>query len=340
MVTKNATLITKKSTAAGAVPTAASLQQAELAINTTDKKLYSKDASGNVFQIAGAGGRNVGDYLQFENYDGSSLQGIGIKDGGRIWFKRDNDAVTDFTNIWVTRDIKPSTAGLGTPGQTSSAFRIEETITKPIDSFEWALVVNLRYQPAAGAAPRAGEHCAIYPRVEKRGDGRVWCMCSEYRDFTSNPTTGSVNMEIGCGATGPDPNNQRIGIHMVIGSANDTAGTNIVSDGIAIFAHPGYAQSKRHIRLQGQGKVGIDMREMDTVYSNTGMALATNQYIKWADTIDVDIAAAPRGSFGWSNTHNTFAFGGARGEFGAPTPDRTILFDFNGVLHKIPACLA
>lgn len=52
MVTKNATLITKKSTAAGAVPTAASLQQAELAINTTDRKLYSKDAGGNVFQVA------------------------------------------------------------------------------------------------------------------------------------------------------------------------------------------------------------------------------------------------------------------------------------------------
>jgi hypothetical protein len=52
MVSKNATLLIKKSTTAGAVPSAPSLQTAELAINLVDRKLFSKDAGGTVFQAA------------------------------------------------------------------------------------------------------------------------------------------------------------------------------------------------------------------------------------------------------------------------------------------------
>jgi len=41
----------KQSSVAGRVPTAASLTQGELALNTNDKKLYSKNGSGDVFEI-------------------------------------------------------------------------------------------------------------------------------------------------------------------------------------------------------------------------------------------------------------------------------------------------
>jgi hypothetical protein len=41
------------------VPLAANLSQGELAINVTDKKIYSKDSGGNVVQVAAAPGANA-----------------------------------------------------------------------------------------------------------------------------------------------------------------------------------------------------------------------------------------------------------------------------------------
>lgn len=52
----SSTIITKNSTTASAVPLAGSLVQGELAVNVTDKKLYSKDNAGNVFLLASNSG--------------------------------------------------------------------------------------------------------------------------------------------------------------------------------------------------------------------------------------------------------------------------------------------
>ena len=45
----------KNSAVAGKVPAAGALDTAELALNLVDQKLYSKDASGNIFQIGASG---------------------------------------------------------------------------------------------------------------------------------------------------------------------------------------------------------------------------------------------------------------------------------------------
>ena len=45
------TIIIKNSSTASAVPSAGSLTQGELAINVTDKKLFTKDSEGNVVQL-------------------------------------------------------------------------------------------------------------------------------------------------------------------------------------------------------------------------------------------------------------------------------------------------
>jgi hypothetical protein len=52
----SSTIITKNSSTASAVPLAGSLVQGELAVNVTDKKLYSKDNAGNVFLLASNSG--------------------------------------------------------------------------------------------------------------------------------------------------------------------------------------------------------------------------------------------------------------------------------------------
>lgn len=50
------TIIVKRSSVAGKVPTAGDLQVGELAVNLTDKKIYSKDAGGTVVQLGGGSG--------------------------------------------------------------------------------------------------------------------------------------------------------------------------------------------------------------------------------------------------------------------------------------------
>ena len=52
-------IVIKNSTVGGKVPDAAALVNAELALNLTDRKLYSKDAAGNVFEIGGGEGAQV-----------------------------------------------------------------------------------------------------------------------------------------------------------------------------------------------------------------------------------------------------------------------------------------
>ena len=47
------TIITKNSNTASAIPSAGSLTQGELAVNVTDKKLFTKDAVGTVVEISG-----------------------------------------------------------------------------------------------------------------------------------------------------------------------------------------------------------------------------------------------------------------------------------------------
>ena len=48
------TIITKNSSTASAVPSAGALVQGELAVNVTDKKLYTKDSGGSVVELTGA----------------------------------------------------------------------------------------------------------------------------------------------------------------------------------------------------------------------------------------------------------------------------------------------
>lgn len=49
------TIVTKNSSTAAAVPSAGSLTQGELAVNVTDKKIYTKNASGTVVELGASG---------------------------------------------------------------------------------------------------------------------------------------------------------------------------------------------------------------------------------------------------------------------------------------------
>ena len=61
------TIITKNSSTAGSVPGAGSLTQGELAVNVTDRKLYTKNAGGSVVQVGGGATGAGTDAVFYEN---------------------------------------------------------------------------------------------------------------------------------------------------------------------------------------------------------------------------------------------------------------------------------
>lgn len=61
------TIQIKRSSTAAAVPTAGQLAEGELAVNLVDRKLYSKNASGTVFQLGGGATGAGQDDVFYEN---------------------------------------------------------------------------------------------------------------------------------------------------------------------------------------------------------------------------------------------------------------------------------
>jgi hypothetical protein len=61
------TIITKNSSTAGSVPGAGSLTQGELAVNVTDRKLYTKNSGGSVVQVGGGATGAGTDAVFYEN---------------------------------------------------------------------------------------------------------------------------------------------------------------------------------------------------------------------------------------------------------------------------------
>ena len=58
----------KQSSVSGNIPTSGQLDQGELALNTADQKMYSKDSNGVIFEVgAGSGGGIIG--LTNRTYD-------------------------------------------------------------------------------------------------------------------------------------------------------------------------------------------------------------------------------------------------------------------------------
>ena len=67
------TIITKNSSTAAAVPSAGSLTQGELAVNVTDKKLYTKDSGGTVVELTGLKSSDIGVSVQAYDADLTTL---------------------------------------------------------------------------------------------------------------------------------------------------------------------------------------------------------------------------------------------------------------------------
>jgi len=76
------TIITKNSSTASAVPAAGSLVQGELAVNVTDKKLYTKDSGGTVQKIVGSLGNQEASSVAITGGSIAGITDLAIADGG------------------------------------------------------------------------------------------------------------------------------------------------------------------------------------------------------------------------------------------------------------------
>ena len=105
-----ATIITKNSSTASSVPSAGSLQQGELAVNVTDKKLFTKDSSGTVVKLVGSLGNQEANAAAIT---GGTVTGV-AQTGGTInntVIGGTTAAAGTFTNVTATVGISGTLTG-------------------------------------------------------------------------------------------------------------------------------------------------------------------------------------------------------------------------------------
>jgi hypothetical protein len=114
----------KRSSVAGRVPTAAQVAEGSLAINLADRKLYSKDAAGEVFQI-GATAADPSAYFFLSATDGTTLY-----IGRLAWDDFPATGPAEDAEEWTIYRITTNSAGNVTAEQSATgAWSSKETLT-------------------------------------------------------------------------------------------------------------------------------------------------------------------------------------------------------------------
>jgi hypothetical protein len=131
----------------------------------------------------------------------------------------------------------------GTPGFVNSALFADTTVSSGATSFEWGITSRLN-----NYATGAGENCGAYFQGNKFSTGPTWGSVSEVCDRTNSNSTatsgGTVGMEVDVWCNGSDNFQQRIGVDVVVGNANEIRG---LGPGIG----KGYAYDAIRILAQG-----------------------------------------------------------------------------------------
>lgn len=345
MVSKSARMQSRRTSTAGKVFSPSELLEGELGLNMADKKMWFKNAAGNVQRIAG-GGRKVGDFLQYEDTDGSSLPTIRTDD--RIIFSK---AVTTKDDVYQFGFNRVTSFTDGTFGVTNSNVKMELQVNQTTPTFQY----NLLTTTTVGAVSNGGgEHVNAYFQAFKRGDSQLWATCLEFRDFTTNPGSGSIGMEFGYFVNGADNNKLRHALDFSFGCAIEPAnpatyvGTDIISTGMRMgpsFGQPGRMILRKGYELSGRVDLGIDLSGIVNSYSDRMMAFNTNGKIIWRDGMPTSGTPNPdRAAFSWNGALGTFVFAGMKlsssGGVGiGPVVDRAVIY-INGTpfaveLHSI-----
>ncbi len=119
------TIKLKRSSVAGRIPAALDLSVGELAINLTDRRLYSKDDAGEVFRLARP--RDTSLYL----FQSATSSGGLVSYVGRLaWEDYPNEGDADDSNDWTIYKISINSAGeIESESSSVGAWSDRETLT-------------------------------------------------------------------------------------------------------------------------------------------------------------------------------------------------------------------
>jgi hypothetical protein len=275
-------------------------------------------------------GRSVDSAVVYEDTDASGIATL-ITDTRFILRK----AAPTLTDVYLIGALRTPTGGGGTFGFVNSAFRAETVVNHAINSFEWTTLSALTVNVAG-----SGEHVAHYARAEKNANNTVWAFCSELRDFSTNPTTGSLSQEIGMFVQGTDNNFVRHAIDVSIGSADNGTGTNIVTTGLRIgpsFGDVNRGQLRKGIDVRGRSSVGVDLSNLDISYADRALDIGTNSYITWKDgDVSYSSTGTIHAQIGWNNAITTWLMSGVKTQAGIGTRTLSAVLQINGTQYAIP----
>ena len=119
------TIKLKRSSVAGLIPAALDLSVGELAINLTDRRLYSKDTEGTVFRLNGP---NDPSLYQFKS--ATSSDGLNAYIGRLAWVDHPEEGDADEVNDWTIYRIELNSSGeVVSEGSAIGAWSDRETLT-------------------------------------------------------------------------------------------------------------------------------------------------------------------------------------------------------------------
>jgi hypothetical protein len=179
------TIVTKNSSTASAAPSAGSLTQGELAVNVTDKKLYTKDAGGSVVELTGLKAADIGVSVQAYDADTAKTdvaQTYSAGQRGEITALTDGATITpdlaDSNNFSVTLGGNRTLANPSNivAGQSGSFFITQD------GTGSRTLAYGSYYDFAGGTAPTLSTAASAVDRIDYivRSSTSIHCV------FTAN----------------------------------------------------------------------------------------------------------------------------------------------------------
>ena len=236
-----------RTTTAAAVPLAVDLTAGELAINTTDEKLYFKNAAGTVKVIAGAGGTGVvagsNTQVQFNNSGvfGASANftwsGTALGVTGTVAITGALTATLDstFSSTGALIISKGTTVQRPTPASGMLRFNTTTTEFEGYNGTTWASVGGAALSNDTSTATN------IYPLFAAATTGTASTLYTSNAQYLFKPSTGELSVKVPRASNGIVVNSATISADYTIATGDNgmSAGPVTISGGITVTVSSG-----------------------------------------------------------------------------------------------------
>jgi hypothetical protein len=155
---------------------------------------------------------------------------------GNSYFGAATNTVEQYLNVkttgldFATQAIRRNASHTGgTPGYSSSTFRVDSYVDVSTTNYEWGITSRLSNSSAAG------QNVAGYFQGIKNAAGATWGAVIEVIDnYGINPVFSTIGLEVDVDCNGADNNSARIGIDVAIRKADQTGADAVASYGVRI----------------------------------------------------------------------------------------------------------